>query len=940
MTVQITNDGVVGKVPGLTLNLRWTNQSSGLTDLSAFECIDENNSVFKIEYPKNMLNPGKVVASIQIIQNGQVAHSKQFEITVQQLVGEAKGIISKAEYSALVSVLADANKFRTDINYLGAEKVDKGGASQISWGMIAQDAREQISGGKTAVVGKDSVTTPTIVNEAVTGEKIADDAIDTEKISQLDYSVIKNSWARNDQAFEWDRSDNNVVFDKLNDRIILNKPASGYYSGSAVPVELPKNYQLQDFDYYYLHAKIQLGEGHGFTRRVDVYILKSDNSIIAGLKSFALEELIDEKTVDIEIPSTLFDDIKTESNFKVMFGVQDGPGTMTVKDLLVSNVPNQKTLKDTVDLTQTTAQLANDTQERYNFDFSRYPGDYEVVSPNGWFSSTTYTLKNGLYEIWWESSSPGISFNFARDNIKLGQTCYFVGRAKKISGENAGIRFGLLTKPTAFLMTPVTKKISSKWETFIVPVTPDFSQVALSEELFGLAQITAGDTSARILIDNPRLYIPKKAENNHLFDLIKEVGYQEVVQNEFPHQLIKGEFPDFDGITHQKIDAEGFHFVTPQKKVVSDNLMVDTVDFYLEESNQILFATGSIDQNDLLVESNRFYLKGVAGLNQVKVENIPIAAGERLFMDISNQKTLYQASSKIEKTFVQDEGHVIDGNYSGMTFYESEYMIPFNYSVRGRTLKEQVDGYNQTIADIRNEMESLKAGFGSFATDKDGKKYSLFVNEDRSITGIPQIPRETRVFGNSLTLGFETFGMAASNSKKDFSARLLEIIRKKDANASLYREYMSLWEAQTTSESRRELMEKMVFSGNEDLVVVQLGDNVNDDDNRATFEADARTLVDYISVKAPKAKLVWVNGWYNTNFVHPILEELAKNTKMSLIDIRDLSVPSENKSEIGNVWTKDDGTEVIITNAGVASHPGDVGMERIAERIAASLGIV
>lgn len=125
LTVQVTDNGVIGEVPGLTLNLRWHNQASGLTDLSPFECIDKANSIFRITYPNNMLNPGKVIASIQILHNGQVTHSKQFEITVQKLAGQAKGIITKSEYGALVQALADANKWRSELNSLWAIKADK-----------------------------------------------------------------------------------------------------------------------------------------------------------------------------------------------------------------------------------------------------------------------------------------------------------------------------------------------------------------------------------------------------------------------------------------------------------------------------------------------------------------------------------------------------------------------------------------------------------------------------------------------------------------------------------------------------------------------------------------------------------------------------------------------------------------------------------------------
>ncbi|HFJ5144228.1 TPA: M14 family metallopeptidase [Enterococcus faecium] len=121
LTVQVTNNGVVGEVPGLMLNLNWHNEASGLTDLSAFSVLDKANSIYRIEYPQNMMTPGRVIASIQIIQNGKVTNLKQFELTVQRLAGQPVGIVEKAEFSALVAIMADSNKFRTDID----RKADK-----------------------------------------------------------------------------------------------------------------------------------------------------------------------------------------------------------------------------------------------------------------------------------------------------------------------------------------------------------------------------------------------------------------------------------------------------------------------------------------------------------------------------------------------------------------------------------------------------------------------------------------------------------------------------------------------------------------------------------------------------------------------------------------------------------------------------------------------
>lgn len=184
LTVQVTNNGSVGEVPGLTLNLNWHNEASGLTDLTAFTILDKANSIFRIEYPEHMMTPGKVYASIQVIQDGKVTNLQQFELIVQKLAGQPVGIPEKAEFSALVAVLADSNKFRTDIDSLSANKadkstlesgllnkVDKNGNEQVTLPMLSQEVKKSMTGGSVAVVGDNAVNTSNIANGAVGWEK-------------------------------------------------------------------------------------------------------------------------------------------------------------------------------------------------------------------------------------------------------------------------------------------------------------------------------------------------------------------------------------------------------------------------------------------------------------------------------------------------------------------------------------------------------------------------------------------------------------------------------------------------------------------------------------------------------------------------------------------------------------------------------------------------
>ncbi|MBW5474267.1 SGNH/GDSL hydrolase family protein [Enterococcus gallinarum] len=196
LTVQVTNNGSVGEVPGLTLNLNWHNEASGITDLSAFSVVDKSNSIFRIEYPQNMLTPGKVFASIQILQNGKTTQLKEFELTVQRLAGEAVGIAQKAEFSALVAILADSNKFRTDISYLGMSKVDKGGNEQVTLPMLSQEVKESMTGGSVAVVGKDAVNTTNVVDGAVTIKKT--DFLTPDFVNLVDTYIADEYYSVND----------------------------------------------------------------------------------------------------------------------------------------------------------------------------------------------------------------------------------------------------------------------------------------------------------------------------------------------------------------------------------------------------------------------------------------------------------------------------------------------------------------------------------------------------------------------------------------------------------------------------------------------------------------------------------------------------------------------------------------------------------------------
>lgn len=106
--------------------------------------------------------------------------AKAIEVTYENATreGNANMEVAKARggfdtlSQNLLSINANAYAANQKVSQLINDKVDKNGAAQVTWAMLAQDAREQIAGSKVAVVGNNAVSSANIVNGSVTDEKL------------------------------------------------------------------------------------------------------------------------------------------------------------------------------------------------------------------------------------------------------------------------------------------------------------------------------------------------------------------------------------------------------------------------------------------------------------------------------------------------------------------------------------------------------------------------------------------------------------------------------------------------------------------------------------------------------------------------------------------------------------------------------------------------
>lgn len=323
----------------------------------------------------------------------------------------------------------------------------------------------------------------------------------------------------------------------------------------------------------------------------------------------------------------------------------------------------------------------------------------------------------------------------------------------------------------------------------------------------------------------------------------------------------------------------------------------------------------------------------------------------------------------------------------GSTVYVKNFICAQYPIGQTENLTETISDLQKEIAVLEGKVTSLESSSDIILTSPNGTKYVVLVGNNGVVTTTPLYPEKALFIGNSLLLGNGDFGMNATDKTKDYYDIIKEHIlafrlgnyTSKQLSGTGFEDAESI----TTSNAWIDDILELELDADTDLVVVQLGDNVNTELKRTTFKSSCSTLIHNIRQIAPKARIAWVYGWYVNNEVRATIQEVIKIYGGTYIEINDLNTKA-NQSEIGTVITHDSvksqnlaydtleiisatqlkitftvegkqyiseitvnsyqdsssnktvswqGYETITVSGGVASHPGDLGFERIAQRI-------
>ncbi len=200
-------------------------------------------------------------------------------------------------------------------------------------------------------------------------------------------------------------------------------------------------------------------------------------------------------------------------------------------------------------------------------------------------------------------------------------------------------------------------------------------------------------------------------------------------------------------------------------------------------------------------------------------------------------------------------------------------------------------------------------------------KFVSFINPEGKGKRVLLLGNSIMLHGVKEEIGwFNEWGMAASKKENDYVHRLAAKIEKTDPDAVYCLCQIAEWERCYMQGAETLKHYDTACSFGADIIIVRLIDNCGRDDFDAeAFEREFDKLLNSLNSK-PTDKIVIATGFW----AHPgneILESISEKKEYEFVPIHDLGDNPEMKAL------------EFFKHSGVASHPGDKGMEEIAERI-------
>lgn len=349
-------------------------------------------------------------------------------------------------------------------------------------------------------------------------------------------------------------------------------------------------------------------------------------------------------------------------------------------------------------------------------------------------------------------------------------------------------------------------------------------------------------------------------------------------------------------------------------------------------------VVGLIDQNNIIVPG--VVVEGVelvAGQNIIGYYNdrqspLPIKTGERLFIR-QNTANVIPYMDKTGASYVYADNianpTVTTVNDRQLDFrYIIEYIKKPKYEVPTRGEFEEL---TERVDAVTGERDAIPI------YSPNGSKWYIRVRDDGTVYADRNTFSKLCIIGNSITwhgivdYWWGTWGLAATVREKDYAHLILAQAQKGNPDCTLDYFNFVLWETATTSAARSALLPEYLdehLALNPDCIIIRLCENVQPA-GTPTLQQDYQTMLQYIKSKVPNAKIYCGGSFWVAPDKDNRIKAACDAEGVSFSFQSQLDTP-ENRSAIGTQVYGDDGQWHTINHSGVANHPGDKGMEAIA----------
>ena len=175
--------------------------------------------------------------------------------------------------------------------------------------------------------------------------------------------------------------------------------------------------------------------------------------------------------------------------------------------------------------------------------------------------------------------------------------------------------------------------------------------------------------------------------------------------------------------------------------------------------------------------------------------------------------------------------------------------------------------------------------------------------------------------------------MAASDADHDYVHLVAAYLSASCGKTACHPYYFYAWETAENRSSKLSLLDPFLDPGL-DLVTIQLGENAED---LSTFEQDFEELIRYVQAKSPGARMLVIDDFWPNGERSRMKQNAAEKTGAEFVSLKDIQGSADVEAGVGAVVYDPAGNPHTVENADVAAHPGDRGMQAIADRIIEAL---